>query len=199
VNPVEQWFGPRFEALHPLLQQLHREGGTLRGRIEIGLGKGVAAWLGARIARRMGWPPQGDAALTVSISHDGRRLRWARCFDSAVGATEVVSWFEPRGRWPGGHWLESTGALRFELGVDVEEGGWHWRVLRARWHGIPVPVGLLPRSRAGKRIVDGAYEFEVAITAPLLGPLAWYRGRLAPVASPAGSPHPESGAGGSAR
>ncbi len=195
-NPVTRWFGPHFDALHPLLQQLHREGGTLQGRVEIGRGAGLAGWLGARIAGRMGWPPQGDAQLTVSISHDGHRLRWARCFDTAAGAVETVSWFEPRGSWPNGHWLETTGALRFELGVDVEEGAWHWRVLRARWHGIPIPIGLLPRSRAGKRIVNGVYVFEVRVTAPLLGPLAWYRGQLAHAASQAGSPLPGSGAGG---
>ncbi|MFM7505056.1 MAG: DUF4166 domain-containing protein, partial [Rubrivivax sp.] len=183
-SPVEQWFGPRFEALHPLLQQLHRQGGTLRGRVDIGFGAALAGWLGARIARRMGLPLHGATDLTVRISHDGRRLRWARRFEGAGGTVEVVSWFEPRGSWPQGHWLEATGALRFELGVDVEEGAWHWRVLRARWRGIPLPVGLLPRSRAGKRIVDGAYVFEVEVTAPVLGPLVWYRGQLTPAASP---------------
>jgi hypothetical protein len=189
-NPVEQWFGPRFGALHPLLQQLHRQGGILRGRVEIGRGAALAGWLGTRIARRMGLPPPGAADLTVRISHDGQRLRWARRFEAAGGVVEMVSWFEPRGSWPRGHWIETTGALRFDLGVDVEDGAWHWRVLRARWRGMPLPVGLLPRSRAGKRIVDGAYVFEVEVTAPLLGPLVWYRGQLALAASPAGSPPP---------
>jgi hypothetical protein len=197
-NPVERWFGPRFEALHPLFQQLHRQGGILCGRVEIGRGEALAGWLGVRIARRMGWPPQGAADLTVRISHDGQRLRWARRFEAAGGAVETVSWFEPRGSWPRGYWIETTGALRFELGVDVEGGAWQWRVLRARWHGIPLPVGLLPRSRAGKRIVDGAYVFEVEVTAPVLGSLVWYRGRLAPAASPAGSQPQENGATGSA-
>jgi len=101
-NPVEQWFGPRFEALHPLLQQLQLQGGILRGRVEIGRGAALAGWLGARIARRMGLPPQGAAELTVRICHDGQRLRWARRFEAADGAVEMVSWFEPRGWWPRG-------------------------------------------------------------------------------------------------
>lgn len=189
-SPVEQWFGPRFAALHPLLQALHREGGTLQGKVDVGVGRGLAGWLGRRIAARMGLPIAPGAQLRVVISHDGKRLRWARHFGTGSTAVEKVSWFEPHGRWPTGHWEERTGALLFKLTVDVEEGAWHWRLLGARWHGIPLPVALLPQSRAGKRIVDGDYEFAVEIIAPVLGPLLWYRGRLRPVASQADSPRP---------
>jgi hypothetical protein len=197
-NLVERWFGPQFAALHPLLQQLHRHGGTLRGPVEIGRGSGLAGWLGERVARRMGLPPPGAAELTVTISHERGRLRWARRFDVADRSVEMVSWFEPLGAWPRGHWVETTGPLRFEMGVEVDDGAWLWRVLRARWHGVPVPIQLLPNSRAGKRIVDGDYAFEVEVTAPLLGPLVWYRGRLALAASPADSPRPGNDAGESA-
>lgn len=197
-SPVEQWFGPRFAELHPLLQALHQQGGTLHGKAEVGVGRGLAGWLGRRVARRMGLPIVPEVDLAVIISHDGRRLRWARVFGSGSKAVERVSWFEPHGLWPHGHWEEQTGALRFMLTVDVEQGAWQWRLLGARWHGVPVPVRLLPRSRAGKRIVDGDYEFAVEVIAPVLGPLLWYRGRLRPAASPAGSPRPGSGAAGSA-
>lgn len=197
-SPVEQWFGPRFAELDPLLQQLHREGGMLEGKVDIGVGQGFAGWLGRRVARRMGLPIAPGADLAVTISHDGRSLRWARRFGSGPEAVEKVSWFEPHGCWPQGHWEERTGALRFKLTVDVEEGAWQWRLLGVRWHGVPVPVGLLPQSRAGKRIAQGGYEFAVEVIAPVLGPLLWYRGRLHPAASPAGSPRPGSGAGGSA-
>ena len=43
-NPTVTWFGPHFKRLHPLLQSLHRDGGILRGQVELKVGKGVAGW-----------------------------------------------------------------------------------------------------------------------------------------------------------
>lgn len=200
---VSGWFGPRFDALHPLLQRLHREGGVLSGDVDLAFGHGVAGWLGRRLARRMGLPLQGGrVSLEVRISHTDSALVWARRFGAAH---DMVSLFEPVGRWPQGHWLERTGALHMRLTVDVREGGWHWRVLGARLHGLPFPVSLLPRSHAYKRVEGDAYRFEVAFVAPLLGTLLRYGGALhwqgpasTPNGTPAGSPRPASGAAGSA-
>lgn len=200
---VSDWFGPRFGQLHPLLQALHREGGRLVGEVELAFGSGIAGWLGRRLARRMGLPVQaGRVPLEVTISHTPQVLVWSRRFGAAH---EMVSLFEPVGRAPDGHWLERTGALHFRLTVDVREGGWHWRVLGASLHGVPLPVALLPRSHAYKRIEGDAYRFEVAFVAPLLGTLLRYGGTLRwqgpPTprpGTPAGSPPPASRAGGSA-
>lgn len=197
---VSDWFGERFGALHPMLQAMHRQGGRLRGEVELAYGRGVAGWLGRRLGRRMGLPPHaGRMPLEVTISHEDGALRWARRFGRAH---EMVSLFEPVGRWPGGHWRERTGALRFLLTVDVREGGWYWRALGARLHGLPVPVGLLPRSHAGKRVEAEGYRFEVAIVAPLLGLLLRYGGTLqwhgpSPAGTPADSPRPCGDAAGS--
>ncbi|HVE53325.1 MAG TPA: DUF4166 domain-containing protein, partial [Ramlibacter sp.] len=128
-NLVSDWFGPRFAQLHPLLQRLHREGGRLAGEVDLRFGDGVAGWLGRRLAARMGLPQvAGRVPLEVTIAHTPQILVWARRF----GATHaMVSLFEPVGHWPGGWWEERTGALRFRLTVDVEDGGWTWRVLGA--------------------------------------------------------------------
>jgi hypothetical protein len=125
----------------------------------------------------MGLPSHaGTLALEVDISHAEGALVWARRFGPE--RRPVTSLFEPTGQWPSGTWRERTGALQFTLTVDVRDGGWHWRVLGARFHGIPLPVALLPRSHAGKWIDDGAYRFEVAFVAPLLGTLLSYGGTL---------------------
>jgi hypothetical protein len=60
VGQVEQWFGPGFSHLHPLLQQLHRQGGSLSGPVAIHFGRHLSGWLGRRIARRMGIPSSGS-------------------------------------------------------------------------------------------------------------------------------------------
>jgi hypothetical protein len=197
---VRDWFGAQFGELHPLLQQLHTEGGRLAGEVQLEFGSGLAGWLGRRLAKRMGLPREpGRIPLEVTITHTPQVLVWARRFGAAH---EMVSLFEPVGHWPGGHWRERTGALHFRLTVDVREGGWYWRVLGASLHGLPLPVALLPRSHAYKRIEGGAYRFEVAFIAPLLGRMLAYGGLLQlhapPIApgTPAGSPRPASHAGG---
>ncbi len=195
------WFGARFSRLHPLLQRLHTEGGVLEGPVDIRLGSGLAGWLGRRLAARMGLPLDagGRCDLRVTIEHRAGQLVWARRFtEPASGRSrDVVSVFEPHGRYPGGHWSERTGGLNFRLTVDVpEDGGWHWRVLGARIGAVPVPVQLFPQSRAYKRIEDGRYRFHVGFVMPGLGLLLSYSGLLSVRAgpgapgTPAGNPHP---------
>lgn len=173
---ISRWFGPAFGQLHPLLQALHHEGGVLQGSADIEFGNGAAGWLGRRVARKMGLPAvAGTVPLEVTISHTQTELVWERRFGSHA---PMVSRFEPVGQWPDGHFRECTGTLQFELAVDIADGGWTWRPLRARMHGIHVPLRLLPRSHAFKRIEHGAYRFDVAVIAPGLGLLVRYAGLL---------------------
>lgn len=175
-NPVVRWFGPRFQDLHPGLQALHQHGGTLAEPIEIRRGRGLAGQAGLRLARKLGVPTTPEPhRLKVDIRHDGTILYWYRRFDDA---SRMDSHFEPVGCWPQGYWRERTGAIELELAVDVIDGGWHWRCRRVRWHGIPLPMALLPRTRASKRIEDGRYRFEVAFALPWLGEVLSYRGLL---------------------
>jgi hypothetical protein len=178
---VQDWFGPQFQKLHPTLQALHRHGGRLRGQVEVRVGQGaVAGWLGRRIAIKMGVPVGAKPeALEVTISHTASDLVWSRAFIDAQGnAHPMVSTFKAVGHWPDGHWLEHSGALQFKLTVDILEGGWHWRVLAARLHGVPLPTALLPQSRAYKRIEDQRYRFQVRFVAPIFGELLSYHGLL---------------------
>lgn len=173
---VSGWFGPQFDALHPLLQQLHRQGGVLKGVVDLRYGRGWAGWLGRRLASRMGLPPSaGPLPLEVTIAHSPRALVWSRRFGAAHTMTSL---FEPVGQWPHGHWMERTGALCLRLTVDVRDGGWYWRVLGARLHGIPMPIAWLPQSHAYKRIEGQAYRFSVSFVAPVLGLLMSYGGDL---------------------
>lgn len=173
---VSRWFGPAFGELHPLLQQLHRHGGVLSGEIDIQVGRGPAGWIGRRLAKSVGIPvDQPRRGFEVSIRHTGTALEWNRRFDNGA---EMRSLFVPVGTRRDGWWVESTGPVEMHLTVDVDRGGWLWRVLRTRVRGIPVPLFVMPRSRAGKRIENGRYLFQVEFALPLLGTVLRYGGAL---------------------
>ncbi|HEY5802459.1 MAG TPA: DUF4166 domain-containing protein [Lysobacter sp.] len=175
-NAVTQWFGAGFAQLHPLLQSLHLHGGRLSGQATLRFGSGLAGVLGRRMARRLGVPIQaGPHRLEVEIGHDCGTLQWNRCFD---GSHWVRSSFHPSGHWPDGVWLERTGPIELALAVEVVDGGWHWRTVSLRVHGLPVPRWLVPRSTAYKHIEHDRYRFHVGFGMPLLGEVFSYSGLL---------------------
>jgi hypothetical protein len=185
---VETWFGDAFTQLHPLLQVLHRSGGTLTGTVDVRLGKGVAGWMGQWLARKLGIPISHEpVALEVAIYSNATELHWDRTFNKT---SAFLSTFTPVGRYPSGHWVESSGPLRLYLGVCIVDGGWQWQPKGASLWFLPVPAWALPRTSASKRIESGLYQFNVQIALPLLGTVLAYGGKLTPLAaSGAGLPN----------
>jgi hypothetical protein len=176
TTAVTRWFGPRFAALHPLLQAVHRNGGTLSGTIRIEFGSGIAGWLGRRLARRLGIPTdRSECGFAVEIRHEDDVLHWLRHFENG---SRMISLFRPIGTWPEGYWLESTGPLHFTLTVDVIDGGWYWRPLRVVFGRLALPIFLFPRTEAYKRIEEGRYRFCVSLTLPIIGTVLRYGGLL---------------------
>jgi Domain of unknown function (DUF4166) len=181
---VEAWFGEHFATLHPQLQALHREGGTLAGSVSIEFGSGAAGWIGRRLARRLGIPVEpGEHCLAVCIHSSDGALHWDRRFDTH---TEFRSTFTPVGRFPAGYWIERSGGLHLRLGVEVIGGGWHWQPRGIRLGGLWLPMSLLPRARAYKEVVRGRYHFDVAISVLLAGQVLRYHGQLELRSNPAG-------------
>lgn len=179
-----QWFGPAFDTLHPALQQVHRHGGHLHGPVTVTLGRGLAGWVGARLARRLGVPlPHPANTLTVHIASDAAGLHWNRCFN---GRTVFHSRFTPTGTYPSGQWIERSGALRLGLSVDVIDQAWHWRTRRAWLGPVRLPLWLLPRTVAGKAFSDGRYRFFVRVSLPMLGDVLGYAGSLEAVTNDTG-------------
>lgn len=176
ANAVVHWFGEGFGGLHPLLQALHCGSGDLSGEVSLQFGAGLAGVVGRRLVRRLGIPESaGPHHLNVEIGHDAANLQWNRCFDRAC---HVRSSFRPKGHWPDGYWIENTGPLELKLAVDVVQGGWHWRTVAVRLHGVRVPLWLIPRSSAYKRIEDDRYRFFVGFSLPMLGEVFSYSGLL---------------------
>ncbi|WP_181389622.1 DUF4166 domain-containing protein [Leucothrix pacifica] len=172
---VKKWFGDQFTKLHPLLQKLHTDGGTLTGDVDIHYGKGLAGVIGRRLAKKMKLPEAGTHQLAVTISHDSAGLHWGRCFNQY---SYIESLFEPVGVITHGYWIEATGPLTMKLTVDVKDGGWYWRCLSIRFMGLPVPRWLVPKTTAYKVIEDDQYRFHVEFSLPMLGSLVRYQGLL---------------------
>jgi len=179
ADAVARWFGEDFARLHPALQALHREGGTLRGAVTVATGRGLAGLLGRRMARRLGIPiARALSDFEVRITHDAQAMRWERRFGTDH---PLLSVFRPTGTRSRGYWVEDTGAVQPKLTVDIRDGGWYWRVLGASLRGVPLPLWLIPRTEAFKRIdADGAYRFGVAFVLFPFGTLLKYEGLLTP-------------------
>ena len=174
---VSTWFGDKFSELHPQLQQLHIQGGELKGAVDLTYGKGLAGIIGQRLAKKMGLPTAGQHQLSVNISHQPDGLYWGRCFNDQA---RVTSLFKPVGSIEDGYWIEETGPITLHLTVDIREGGWFWRCLKIKIKGVTVPTWLLPKTTAYKKIEDGRYRFFVGFTLPILGSLVSYQGLLEP-------------------
>ncbi len=120
---VANWFGEKFFDLHPLLQKLHREGGTLTGEVDLQYGSGLAGHIAPRLAKRLGMPSSpGVMDFNVVIEHTLDSLVWTRVFDQRH---IMRSEFIPNGQYPDGYWREATGGIVLDLGVEIRNGGWY--------------------------------------------------------------------------
>jgi Domain of unknown function (DUF4166) len=173
---VSDWLGEEFFTLHPLLQSLHLHGGHLSGNIQVTVPRGIAGVIGMRLAKKLGVPTNGSThQLDVTIAHQNGCLLWNRCFDQV---NWMKSTFVPIGTKANGYWLEQTGPLSMKLNVDTRDGGWYWCCLSMRLHNVPLPLFLMPRTLAYKKIEDNKYRFYVGFSLPLIGTVLSYSGLL---------------------
>ena len=179
MTTVERWFGEGFTRLHPKLQELHRDGGVVRGIARLQYGSGLGGWIGRRFTQRIGIDPRlHEVELEVRIYSDAEVLHWDRRFGRGAA---VKSEFRPIGSWPTGYWIERTGAVQIALRVDTSNGGWRWQAFRVWICGVRVPLALLPRVAAYKFMRDDRYVFHVELSMPVLGSMFSYSGELEPL------------------
>jgi Domain of unknown function (DUF4166) len=176
IPTISRWFGAAFSELHPLLQDLHLRGGTLAGPVDIRIGRGIGRLFGAALARQFAIPAIGGShPFAVTIFHGDDGLHWHRRFG---GQAEMKSLFVPVGTLADGYWIETNGPVRLALTVDIVNGSWHWRCLKIWLHGMRMPLWLLPKTTAFKRVENGRYRFFVGLSLPLLGTVLSYGGLL---------------------
>jgi hypothetical protein len=129
----------------------------------------------ALLCRLLGFPASAvDRPLLVEFEPEGDTEIWRRCFGSSV--------FRSRLRpWPGrpGHVQEAIGPLRYGMEFVTDAAGLRMEFRRWWLWGIPLPTALGPRVEARQWQEGGEYRFLVDVSAPAIGRVIAYRGRLA--------------------
>ncbi|MDJ0637414.1 MAG: DUF4166 domain-containing protein [Paracoccaceae bacterium] len=166
--------GDAYANLPAPVQALH---GTQSRRVWSGTanvtrGKNTIARL---IARLFGFPPDAASVpLRITFDADGDTERWTRDFaghvlrsvqSSGIGRNE-------------GLLIERFGPLNVALALAVE--GDRLCLTPRRWSflGVPLPKAFLPTGESFETAQNGRFQFDVAITAPVIGLIVAYRGEL---------------------
>lgn len=128
------------------------------------------------VARRMGLPEAGDAVpLRLTVTPHGGGERWHRAFAANHFVTE-------QREHAGSLLAERTGPFELLFGLTAEGGALVYRqeaaFLRVRSLRVRLHRLLAPRVEARERAEGRGVRVWVRVTAPLVGPLIEYEGRV---------------------
>jgi Domain of unknown function (DUF4166) len=122
-----------------------------------------------------GFPPSGrNVPVTVTVDRYGDGETWTRNFDGKRFASRLT--------YEGGSIVsERFGPFRILLSLGARGGEIQMPVIGWQVGRIRLPLFLAPKSETPEFVGDdGRFHFDVAISVPLVGLLAHYRGWLAP-------------------
>lgn len=168
--------GPAFASLPPRLQELH--GGMERrqwaGQAEVRRGSGLLA---RAISAAFGFPEAAShVPVSVKFSPENGAELWTRSFGD-----KSFSSLQSCGDGRDQHLLvERFGMVSVSLALVVE--GERLFLIPRRWSvlGIPMPGFLLPGGSSFETEEQGQFCFDVEISAPVVGLIVAYKGRLGP-------------------
>lgn len=166
-NMIQEWMGEDFFALHPLLQEIYREGATLSGQVEVMLPKtGFQRYFGKQLAKRIGMPSeQGHYDFSVNISQIHNALILEHNFNQEK---KMVSILNAVGIKESGFLLEENGLFKMRLTVDIKNGQWHWRWLDVKGPARSFAQFIFPYSVA-KQVINANGDVEWFVSYHLLG------------------------------
>ncbi len=166
-----QVLGEDIDTLDPAVQASHQTYGPRRWTGTAKITRGAGVWP-AFLARMFGFPKATEATpVTVLKTPQNGQETWERRFGDQVFRSRLTQ--GPKGM------REAFGPFSFDLGLHVDAGGLHFPVTGGRLFGVPLPKVCLPISEARETEVNGVFQFDVALRAPLTGQLiVHYRGHL---------------------
>jgi len=168
----ERVLGEEWRALPRAVRDLHAGAdlAIFSGSAQVERGENLVPRL---LAALFGFPKAATGVpVRVTIQRTPTGETWTRTFDRA----RFRSYLSMR---RGGVVTERFGALSFDIALSVEGGALTYPVVRGRAFGVAMPKFLLPVSETREYEQDGAFHFDVALSAPLgLGLMVRYRGVL---------------------
>jgi hypothetical protein len=166
--------GDAYRSLPPALTAFHDSDGApvWTGHADIDTSPSI---LGRIIRTLFGFPPAGrDVPVTVTVDRQSETETWTRNFAGRRFASHLT----PEG---GNVVSERFGPFKILLGVSAANGEIAMPVVGWRLGPIPLPLALAPRSETREFAdADGRFRFDVAISLPVAGVIAHYRGWLEP-------------------
>ena len=172
-GPYQRVLGPAFDHLPAEIRELH-SAASAEGVASVQRGTN---WLARGIGAIVGFPPaSAQTPVRVDFAGSGGRETWTRTFGPARFQSEL---FAGRGRSER-LLVERFGPLEFAMALVVEGPRLALKLRRWSAFGVPLPMGLAPRSEAVETAENGRFQFEVEIGRPWLGRIVRYRGWLKP-------------------
>lgn len=171
-----QLLGTAFETLPRCLQELHGQFERRRwqGVADIRRGRSFFARV---IGGLIGFPMSGSQVpVAVTLSPESGGERWIRNFGG-----KIFSSLQSAGSGRNDYLLvERFGLISVALALVVEQD--RLMLIPRRWNllGIPLPKSLIPSGQSFETEADGKFCFDVEISAPIVGLIVAYQGKLQP-------------------
>lgn len=168
--------GEAYEALPSAIQRIHDDTAarSWEGFARVRRGKG---WVSRLIGRAFGFPEETDH-IPVRVVFDPiiGGEKWTRRFGESTFSSDQTIGTGRHARLL----VERFGPVRVALALVIRDEKLfliprHWSVF-----GLPLPKFLLPSGNSYEAEVDGKFQFDVEIAAPLIGLIAAYKGTMAP-------------------
>ena len=168
--------GAAFDGLPPQIAALHDSSSERQwaGTAQIKRGSGLLARIVATFIKA---PPSGEQIpVSVTFKPDAKGELWTRNFGGKIFKSH-----QRLGSGKNTHLIvERFGSIDVALALVIEED--RLRLIPRRWSffGVPLPHGLLPRGNSYEAEMDGCFQFDVELAAPIVGLICAYKGTLVP-------------------
>jgi Domain of unknown function (DUF4166) len=169
----------RWHELPASVRRLHSGAQRERfsGRVTVTRGRGPMAGLACRL---FGFPPAAeDVPLTLTITRSAEGEYWERNFGGTMLRSTLSASSRPY------HYNERIWLFTSEQELPIKDGSLWFPARRGWFLGLPVPALFLPRSESREYDVNGVFQFDIGVRAPLgAGLIVRYRGYVEPDGAP---------------
>jgi hypothetical protein len=170
--------GEAMNRLAPPIRDFHRAANPAHfaGRASVKRGGNPLARIAAAIIGLPATSP--DCPVEIEITRNSQATEiWRRTF---AGKPFISRQYAGTGTWSG-LMIERIGPMSFAYALIERKSDLHLDVRYWSAFGIPMPAFLGPKADAFEHAANNRFNFDVAMSLPIIGLLVHYRGWLEPV------------------